>query len=122
MATKKTKPFFTELGNMLNKIRSISVELNEEINVPPGSKVDLFNIWYSKESSFTKLQEKLISLENEIAYFFTEAGRRKAVDNTFNSQEFRKKFIKAFKSLTNDYLAIKPDSPAKEAEQPTGSA
>lgn len=121
MATKKTKPFFTELGNMLNKIRSISVELNEEINVPTGSKVDLFNIWYSKDSSFTKLQEKLISLENEIAYFFTEAGRRKAVDNTFNSQEFRKKFIKAFKSLTNDYVAMKPGTPANETEQPTGT-
>lgn len=122
MAIKKSTPFFTELGNLLNKIRSISVELNEEIEVKRDSKVDLFKIWYNKESSFTKLQERLINLENEITYFFTEAGRRKAIDNTFNTKAFTKKFSKAFKSLSSDYLAIKPGTIAKDGEQTTETA
>lgn len=117
MATKKATPFYTELGNMLNMIRRISVEMNDEMEIKRGSKVNLFTIWYTKNSSFTKLQEKLTGLENEITYFFTEAGRRKAIDKTFNTQKFRKKFMKAFKSLSSDYLAIKPGSEIADAEQ-----
>jgi hypothetical protein len=119
MATKKTTPFYTELGNMLNMVRRISVELNEEMKVKDGDKVNLFTIWYSKGSSFTKLQERLIGLENEITYFFTEAGRRKAIDNTFNTQAFREKFLKAFKSLSSDYLAIKPGAATNSSSQAT---
>lgn len=119
MAAKKATPFFTELGNMLNTIRGISVELNEEMEIKRGSKVDLANIWFSKDSSFTKLQERLINLESEIEFFFTEAGRRKAIDTTFNAQEWRKKFLKAFKSLSSDYLAIKPQDDAETSQEAT---
>lgn len=120
MATKKAKPFFTELGNMLNSIRSISVEMNEEMKIQPGEKVNLSDIWFTKESSFTKLQGRLINLENEIEYFFTEAGRRKAIDKTFNTQELCRKFYRAFKSLSSEYLAIKPPSTADDTEETAG--
>jgi len=117
MATKKVVPFFTYLGNTLNKIRSISVELNEEMNIKGKEKIDLSSLWFEKESSFTKLQERLISLENEIAYFFTETGRRKAIDSTFNTQAIRKKFVQALHSLSSEYKALKPGKKVTAVEQ-----
>lgn len=117
MATKKVVPFFTYLGKTLNTIRSISVELNEEMSMKGKDKIDLSTLWFERESSFSKLQERLISLENEIAYFFTETGRRKAIDSAFNTQAIRKKFMQALNALSTDYRALKTGKRATAVDQ-----
>jgi sulfur relay (sulfurtransferase) DsrF/TusC family protein len=113
MTPKKVTPFFAELGKMLNLIRSISTELNEEIGTDRSKKAALYNIWYARDSSIARLQANLQQLESEIAYFFTDNGSRKTIDNRVNTQMFRQKFIETFKSLANEYFNIKSDYSGK---------
>lgn len=109
MTPKKTTPFFAELGKMLNLIRSITAELNEEMGTNRSKKAALYNIWYARDSSIARLQANLQQLESEIAYFFTDNGSRKTIDNRINTQMFRQKFIETFKSLATEYFNIKSD-------------
>ena len=117
MASRQSNPFYTELGNILNLIRSISLELTHEEENNKDGKTDLNNIWYARDLSFARLQANLLQLEGEIEYFFTENGCRKALDKTFNSQIIRQKFLQAFKSLSNEYFSIKSNETGKNTEQ-----
>ena len=116
MAPKKIIPFFAELGKMLNLVRSISAELNEEIETDPQKTV-LYNIWYARDTAIARLQTNLQQLEDEIAYFFTGNGSRKTIQDGLNTQMLRHKFTEAFKTLTTEYLNIKSDYPDKNATQ-----
>jgi hypothetical protein len=84
------KFLFAELGKMLNSIRSISTELNEEI------KID------TREHSIARLQANFQQLESEIAYFFTATGSWKTLDNLFNTQLLRQKFVEKFEALVHE--------------------
>ena len=117
MTPKKTTPFFAELGKMLNLIRSITAELNEEMGTNRSKKAALYNIWYARDSSIARLQANLQQLESEIAYFFTDNGSRKTIDNRINTQMFRQKFIETFKSLSIEYFNIKSDYSGKNTLQ-----
>ena len=117
MAPKKKTHFFAELGKMMNLIRSISAELNEEVGIDRSKKTILCNIWYSRDTSITRLQNNLQQLENEIAYFFTDNGSRKTIDNRFNTQMLRQQFIETFKALANEYFNIKSDYSGKNTLQ-----
>ncbi|MFT3678732.1 MAG: hypothetical protein QM791_00580 [Ferruginibacter sp.] len=117
MAPKKSTPFFAELGKMLNSIRSISAELNEEMSTDQNKKAALYNIWYARDSAIAKLQANLQQLESEIAYFFTGNGFKKTIDDRLNTQQFRQKFAETFKKLTSEYLNIKSDSQEKDSMQ-----
>lgn len=117
MALQKGNPFYTELGNILNLVRSISLELTEEEKNNKTGKTELNNIWYARDLSFARLQANLLKLESEIEYFFTENGCRKAIDKTFNTQIIRQKFLQAFKTLSNEYFSIKTNETEKNTEQ-----
>ncbi len=121
MQPKKNSPFFTELGNILNLIRRLSIELTHETENKKTVKGEVHNMWYARDLSFHQLQGNLQKLESEIEYFFTENGCRKAVDKAFNTQTIRQKFQQTFNSLTNEYFSIKSTEAAKTTDGPNNA-
>lgn len=111
MEPKKSSPFFTELGSILNLIRRLSIELTHEAGNDKADKGKLHKMWYARDTNFAKLQANLQQLESEIEYFFTENGCRKAIDKTFNTQTIRQKFQQTFKAITKEYFSIKSNEP-----------
>ena len=106
MTQKKTIPFFTELGILLNLIRSISSALNEETSESAENKQGTGNIRYMTGGPAGRLQANLKKLESEVAFFFTGAGARKATDSGFDTLIIKQHFIPAFKVLSNEYFSI----------------
>jgi hypothetical protein len=122
MAPKKANPFYTELGNILNLIRRLSIELTHEAENNKTVKGEVHNMWYARDLSFSKLQGNLQQLESEIEYFFTENGCRKAIDKTFNTQTIKQKFQQTFNSLTNEYFSIKTNEATQATEEPNNTS
>ncbi len=107
MTSKKNIPFFTELGVLLNLIRSISSALNEDLIETIANKSGLGNIRYINNTPADRLQANLKKLESEVAFFFTDNGARKTTDTNFNPNIIRQIFIPAFKILCDEYFNIK---------------
>ena len=114
MASKQNNPFFTELGNILNLIRNISTELNANMKIEESKSGKLFDMMQTRDAAIEKLQTRLQQLEGEIEYFFTENGLRKTIEDRFNTQELKRKFSNAFKSLSKEYFMLKPGEQGKE--------
>lgn len=107
MSLQRTTPFFAELGKMLNMIRSISAELNEETMTEINTPIASYNFWHVHNTAVARLKTRLQQLEMDIAYFFTEEGCKKTIDNRLNTPVFRHKFIRSFRLLANDYFNLK---------------
>jgi len=107
MTPQKIVPFFAELGLLLNLVRRITIAINDEVGENHEKEEVLSNVRYIRRSSFNKIQSGLKQLENEVAYYFTENGVRKAADLLFDSQGIHRKLITTFKSLSSEYFTLK---------------
>lgn len=122
MAPKKSIYFFAELGKMMNMIRTITTELNEESGMDRDTKAAWYAIWYARDYAIAVLHANLQQLESEIAYFFTDQGFRKAIDNRLNVSAMRQKFVEEFRLLTGEYFNIKADCQVKKQAADFGEA
>lgn len=121
MAARQTRPFFTELGHLLNHIRNISTELNAEMKIDDSKSGKLFDVMHTRDAAIEKLQHRLQQLEAEIEYFFTENGLRKTIENRFNTQALRQQFSNAFKSLSKEYFKLKPGDAVSKSQSHPGT-
>lgn len=109
MASSNSRPFFSELGKILNLIRNISTDLNAGMTIEESKNGKLFDVLHTRDASIEKLQNRLQQLEAEIEYFFTENGLRKTIENRFNTQALKQQFNNAFRSLSEEYSMLKPE-------------
>jgi len=120
MTPQKIVPFFTEIGLLLNLIRSISSAMIKETSENLVGEDDFNNVRYMRNTPVSRMKERLKQLESEIAYFFTVNGSRKATDSAFDSQPILQKFISACKALSNEYFTLKSGIKEKIAFEQDG--
>ena len=120
MSHQKKDLFFTEIGLLLNLIRSISSAIIKETGENFVEEDDFNNVRYMRNTPVSRMKERLKQLESEIAYFFTANGARKATDSVFDSQPILQKFISACKALSNEYFTLKSGVKEKIAFEQDG--
>jgi hypothetical protein len=72
---------------------------------------------HTRDAAIEKLQSRLQQLEAEVAYFFTENGLRKTIENRFNTQALKRKFSNALKAVSKEYSILKPAEQDKAREE-----
>jgi hypothetical protein len=115
--TKKTKPLFFELGNLLNLVRNFNALLNNACDEQHIHKEGFNETWYFSNPAISNIQIKLNKLETDIAKYFANYSTYYTHNSSLNWDIIQQKLIPAFKVICNEYFSLQISNSSKNSSQ-----